>query len=166
MSRREVRPSISFEAVVGRMLIADAREKNATLLAAADSVRLLAIENPNDKSHHWSYDVHVTTACGEEWRFEVKWNFEDAINSFLEREGEHSRIRRQSSYVDALLVVWDNMDFEMTCPAERKPAGRAVRTWLANRALVSDPPVIMFNSEAEAVDWLVKLKKRKERLRG
>lgn len=161
---------------LGGIIRVDAREKRVdehgmptAIQAIADEQAFLKVLNPNDPSHPWSYDLEVVTKCGQVIKIEAKWSHNDCISTWTDREADgHSRLTRQVSYVDLLLIVWDEFKLELERPTDPVEAKKwqatikGVRNRLARMNIESDPPVERFASLADAISFLDYLKRRTE----
>lgn len=129
----------------------------------ADDIRLLEVPNEADPAHPWSFDVRVVTKAEQPIRIEAKWNWQDVYSSWADRESEdHSRLHRQTRYVDLLLVVWDDFKVELQATPEQRPRIKGLKNRLGRMTLEGDPPTMVYGSVADALSFLAYLRDQRE----
>jgi hypothetical protein len=154
------------------LIIVDSKEKtkcnegcaadciHKLLLATADKVASLRVDHEGVARF---YDLEVTTKANQVLRFEAKWSFADAYSTYMEREEDgHSRLTRQLRYVDCCIMVLDDFQVELEIRPEQRPAYKGMKNWLRKRTLLADPPILVFPSVVEVLDFLKYLEGQKE----
>lgn len=152
------------------VIVADKRERSEDknglptwLAQIADERRFLKVPNPSDPAHPWSYDLEVVTKCGQTIKIEGKWSFGDAISTWTDRETEHSRLTRQSQYVDLLIVIWDDMLVALKYADDKKMLStvKGLKNRLT-RMNIEGPSIAIFSSVEDTISFLRYLEQRKE----
>lgn len=129
------------------MITADTRESNGFIQKSADERRFLKKVGPGGEN--WSYDLEVETKAGQVLTFERK-AMGDCIESF-----KQGKLDRQCSYVDALIVEWDEMALALT-PGLQDPKYQALaknckrHLWRMSLSM----PVLWTSGPGETIEML------------